>query len=280
MPLAIEPILEHLGLAHEPPSVAALDRLLAAWAERIPWESASRIALHQDPGAPADYARLPERFFADARRWGSGGTCFESNLALRALLEALGFQVTLHFCDMGEQRDPHCAALVELEDAVYLADAGYPVAAALPLDPDAPTERETPAAIFRAIPQAGGRWEIRRMGRNGYDDQAFVLKRAPVDAGTFHARLLRDHEPDGFFLDEVILSRTGPDGMLRYSEGKGLVRRTPDGESEVALSANESADLPRTLARLFDYEEDVLRRALARINLPPFPASEGQTGAP
>lgn len=269
MPLATARILEHLRLTRQPPSAAVLDALLAAWAEHIPWESASRIALHQDPGAPADYARLPERFFADALRWGSGGTCFESNLALRALLAALGFQVTLHFCDMDEQRDPHCAALVEIEGAVYLADVGYPVPAALLLDPATPTERETPAVIFRAIPQAGARWEIRRMGRNGYDTQAFVLKRAPVEAGAFHDRLLRDHEPDGFFLSEVILSRTGPEGMLRYSEGKGLVRRTPDGEIEVALSADEAADLPRTLARLFDYDEGVLRRALGRASRAP-----------
>lgn len=266
MPLALDRILNHLRLTYQPPTVAALDALLAAWAERIPWESASRIALHQDPGAPADYARLPGQFFADALRWGSGGTCFESNLALRTLLAALGFEVTLHFCDMGEQRDPHCATLVVIDNTAYLADMGYPVAAALPLDPAAPTERTTPAAIFRAIPQAGARWEIRRMGRNGYDDQAFMLKRAPVNADTFLARLLRDHEPDGFFLDEVILSRTGPEGMLRYSEGKGLVRRTPDGETEVALSADEAADLPRTLARLFAFDEGILRRALERPN--------------
>lgn len=269
MPLHIDRILDHLRLTRQPPTVAALDALLTAWAERIPWESASRIALHLDPGTPADYARLPERFFTDALRWGSGGTCFESNLALRALLAALGFEVTLHFCDMGDQRDPHCAALVELGSAAYLADVGYPVAAALPLDPAAPTERATPAAIFRAIPQAGARWEIRRTGRNGYDDQAFMLKRAPVNADTFHARLLRDHEPDGFFLDEVILSHTGPEGMLRYSEGKGLVRRTPDGETEVALTPGEAADLPRTLARLFSYDESVLRRALDRAHLTP-----------
>ena len=270
MSLPVESILTHLNLPLQPPPTAAtLDALLAAWAARIPWESASRIAYHQDAGTPDDYAGPPERFFADALRLGTGGTCFESNLALRALLDALGFEVTLHFCDMRSATvNPHCATIVPLDGALYLADVGYPVAGALRLDPTAPTERETPSYLFRAIPQGDGRWQVRRMARNGFDDQAFVLKGEPVDMEQFLARLLRDHEPDGLFLDEVILSHTGPDGMLRYSEGLGLVRRTADGEERVALSAAESADLPRALARLFAFDEGMLRRALARPNRP------------
>ena len=269
MSLPVDAILTHLGLLHEPPSAAYLDRLLAAWAARIPWESASRIAVHQQPGAAHDYARPPERFFADALRLGTGGTCFESNLALRALLEALGFEATLHFCDMRTATvNPHCAAIVPLDGALYLADVGYPVAGALPLDPAATTELETPSYLFRAIPQDGRCWQVRRTARNGYDDQAFVVKGEPVGGETFFARLLRDHEPDGLFLDEVIVSRTGPDGMLRYSEGVGLVRRTPDGEFPIPLSDAEAADLPRTLARLFALDEGVLRRALGRSNRP------------
>lgn len=264
MALDIDPILAHLKLDRQPPTADYLDAILAAWAARIPWESASRIAAHRDCATPADCARLPEQFFADALCCGSGGTCFESNLALRALLEALGFEVTLHFCDMGSTPDPHCAAIVAIDDALYLADVGYPVPAALPLDPIAPTERVTPAYVFRAVPGPGPRWEVRRLGRNGFDEQAFVLKGAPVDGDTFLARLLRDHEPDGYFLDEVIVSRTRAEGMLRYSEGKGLVRRTLDGEFPVPLAPDDSADLPRTLARLFGYDEAILRRALER----------------
>lgn len=269
MTLPLDAILTHLDVPRQPPNAAALDMLLAAWAARIPWESASRIASHQDAGAPADFARLPERFFADALRFGTGGTCFESNLALRALLDALGFDTTLHFCDMrGATVNPHCAAIVSLDGARYLADVGYPVAGLLRLDPAAATERETPSYLFRAIPQEGERWQVRRIARNGYEDQAFVLKGEPVGREVFFARLLRDHEPDGLFLDEVIVSRTGPDGMLRYSEGLGLVRRTPDGEFALPLSQDETADLPRTLARLFAFDEGILRRALERPNRP------------
>lgn len=269
MPLAVDPILTHLSLPREPPTPAYLDALLVAWAARVPWESASRIAYHQVTSAPEDLVRLPERFFADALRLGSGGTCFESNLALRALLEALGFDVTLHFCDMQTATvNPHCAGIVALDGARYLADVGYPVAGALRLDPAGVTERETPSYLFRAIPQGGGRWELRRTARNGFDDQAFVLKGEPVGDETFLTRLRRDHEPDGLFLDEVILSRTGADGMLRFSERIGLVRRTLAGERAVKLSAAESADPPRTLARLFAFDEGLLRRALARPDRP------------
>src|SRR5690606_41313553 len=151
MSLPVESILTHLNLPLQPPPTAAtLDALLAAWAARIPWESASRIAYHQDAGTPDDYARPPERFFADALRLGTGGTCFESNLALRALLDALGFEVTLHFCDMRSATvTPHCATVVPLVGALDLAAVGDAGATALRLGPAAPLQRGPPARPTR-----------------------------------------------------------------------------------------------------------------------------------
>src|SRR3954454_9390649 len=106
-------ILAYLELTAQPPSLDFLNQILAAWSHRIPWESASRIARHQLPGTPETYARWPEAFFRDALRLGTGSTCFESNLALRALLQSLGYSCALAFCDMsGENADPHCAILV------------------------------------------------------------------------------------------------------------------------------------------------------------------------
>ncbi len=264
MSLPIADILQHLGLTDPTPTLLFLNRLLLGWSRHIPWESASRIARHQRPGTPQDYARCPEVFFHDALTLGTGGTCFESNLALRALLRAVGFEGVLAFCDMKTQTvNPHCAFVVTLEGARYLADVGYPVPAALRLDPHAPTVVETPVYRYHAVPVGVDRWEVwRRSG--GFAQLSYWLKGEGVDDATFRARLLRDHEPDGLFLDEVIVQRVDGDLVWRYSEHKGLVRRTIGREEPIALTAAEQADLPAALARRFGMSQALLAAALSR----------------
>lgn len=264
MAIPLAAILSHLGLGDPAPTLPFLNRLLLAWSAHIPWESASRIARHQRPGSPQDHARLPEAFFADALRLGTGGTCFESNLALRALLEAVGFCGRLAFCDMETKTiDPHCAFIVEHDGARYLADVGYPVPAALRLDPHAPTGVETPAYRYHARPVGPERWEVWRTS-GGFQQRAFWVNGQGVDDATFYARLLRDHEPNGLFLDEVILMRVEGDHIWRYSEDKGLVRRVMGGEEPVPLTAAQRAALPATLAGRFGVDERVVAAALAR----------------
>lgn len=257
------PVLDYLGLPAAPPSLDYLNALLHAWSRRIPWESASRIARHRSPGTPADYARLPDHYFEQALTQGTGGTCFESNLAMRSLLSALGFQASLHFCDMEiDIVNPHCALIVQLDGQPYLADVGYPIPTALPLDPEQPTQAQTAVYRFAAAPEQGARWRIQRISGE-YESLAFVLKGDAVDDAAFHARLLRDHEPDGLFLNQVIVQKMMDDHMLRYSDDKGLIRRTVGTEIPVPLTQAEQADLPAALASRFGMAVDVLRAALA-----------------
>lgn len=255
-------ILAYLGLSAAPPSLAYLNALLDGWARQIPWESASRIARHRAPGTPHDYARLPDRYFEQALTQGTGGTCFESNLALRALLMPLRFQASLHFCDMeGDFVNPHCALIVRLDGQPYLADVGYPIPAALPLKPDQPTEVETAVYRFAASPEAGARWRVQRIS-GGYESLAFIVKAEAIDEAVFHARLLRDHEPDGLFLKQVIVQKMVDGAMLRYSDDKGLIRRTVGAETPVPLTPDEQADLPAALSARFGMDAAVLRAAL------------------
>lgn len=264
-------ILDHLRLDPAPPSRELLDRVLLAWATRIPWESASRIARHRLPGAPADYARLPDAFFADALRLRTGGTCFESNLALHSLLEWLGFTTTLAFCDMGiETPDPHCAAIVTLSGAQYLADAGYPIPGALLLDSEANTTVETPVYRYCARPAAADRWQIHRQWGTSHTrtlaQAVFRVDVTPVPLDRFVARLQADHAPDGLFLKEVILHRIHGESIWRYSTGKGLVHRHAGREDAVPLAG----DLPHKLARVFKMDARVIAAALKHT--PPDPA--------
>ena len=97
--LPVPTVLQYLELKLAPPRIGLLDDLLKAWAAHIPWESASRIARHARAAHDnlEDYALWPPEFVERVITQGTGGTCFESNLALYALLTALKFESTLHF---------------------------------------------------------------------------------------------------------------------------------------------------------------------------------------
>jgi arylamine N-acetyltransferase len=265
MTLNTSAILAHLRLSQPAPTPAFLNDLLTAWATCIPWESVSRIARHQQPGSPLNYARDPEAFYADALRHGTGGTCFESNFALKALLDALGFTSDLIFCDMledtGWQIDPHSAVIVRLDGERYLADAGFPVPAALRLSLAETTTVVTPVYHYEAIPAEPEQWEVRwHSGDNS--GLCFLAKGTPIDRTSFWERLVRDHEPDGFFLQEVIIHRQDGNQKWRFSEGKGLLRRTFGTEEPVMLAEAEEADLPGTLSRYFHMNRAIIAAAL------------------
>lgn len=261
----VDRVLNHLHLNPEAPTRDALDRILVAWSERIPWESMSRIARHQRHGTPEDYARFPNAYFDHAVKQGTGGTCFESNLALRALLNTLGYSVSLAFCDMEKSdSNPHCTVIVQLEEAHYLADVGYPVAGALLLDDQQTTQIETPVYTYWATPTANARWDIHRTSGD-YRSLSFVVKGKPIPEADFIQRLIRDHQPDGLFLHNAIVARTIGGVMLRYSEDRGLVKRSHEiGEVTVELTESQQASLPAYLAALFQMDEEVLRTALYR----------------
>ena len=70
---------------------------------------------------PLDERELAARVLANGR----GGYCFELNTLLAALLRACGFSVTHHQAVVGgEGPTNHMVLLVQLDDAVWIADAG------------------------------------------------------------------------------------------------------------------------------------------------------------
>ncbi|MFC1961157.1 arylamine N-acetyltransferase [Chloroflexota bacterium] len=267
MIIPITAILRHLDITLPTGTRADLDRILRAWVGRIPWESASRIARHQQPGSAADYARGPDIFFADALRLGTGGTCFESNLALHTLLTALGYTCTLAFCDMQEgdtlQINPHSAVIVTVDRVRYMADAGYPVPLALRLDENT-TSRATNIYQYDLVPDGSERWAVNQ-GSGDFQRTCFWLKGTPIPYDEFWARLVRDHEAGGFFLSEVIITRQVDDDTIwRYNEGKGLVQRTYGREEVIPLTTKQGTDLPGTLSESFEMDRRVIAAALDR----------------
>ncbi len=89
-------VLAFLKVSPASPTRALLDSLIAAYGRAVPWESASRIARRSQRSTSSDCPRLSEEFWNEAMRFGTGGTCFESNYAFMALLGSLGTLMCKH----------------------------------------------------------------------------------------------------------------------------------------------------------------------------------------
>jgi arylamine N-acetyltransferase len=84
-------ILEYLGCEKEAPSIRYLNQLIQAYICHVPWESVSRIVKRHTTADTTRCPRWPEEFWHEALSFGTGGTCFECNLAFYTLLATLGF---------------------------------------------------------------------------------------------------------------------------------------------------------------------------------------------
>ncbi len=255
-------ILSSLKIERAEPSAAYLSALLRAWSEHIPWESASRIARHKAPAAPYQYARDADRFFDDALTLNTGGTCFETNTALKALLDSLGFESTFALCDMDHSSvaNPHCALITTIDGVRYIADAGWPLPTAIPLA-DRPVTGEVPVYRYHVDPMPDGRWRVWRQSGD-FTQDCFYLKPTPVPADTFRARLVRDHQEDGLFLNNVIIHKLIDGRMLRFDQTKGLIERAPGAEHDIPWTAEQAADIPAALTDIFGMDTGILRQAL------------------
>jgi arylamine N-acetyltransferase len=256
-------ILQHLHIERAAPTAPYLSAILAAWSERIPWESASRIARHKTPAAPYQYARTPDRFYDDALNRGLGGTCFESNTALKALLDDLGYQSTYALCDMAHSStaDPHCALITTIDGVRYIADAGWPLPTAIPLSESESTTGSVPVYDYFIEPSGAGRWRVWRKSGD-FEQDCFTLKAASVPPDTFRARLIRDHFEDGLFLNNVIIHRVIDNRVLRFDQTKGLIERVPGAERDIPWTDEQAADVPAAVAHLFVMDESIVRQAL------------------
>lgn len=98
-PEAITRYLELLGEPRAPPSRPALDRLLAAHLDRVPYETLDITSRRPPP--PLDTSSAVRRVLEDRR----GGYCFELVGAFTALLRGLGYNVSLHHGVAGTEED-------------------------------------------------------------------------------------------------------------------------------------------------------------------------------
>lgn len=260
----IAEILEFLGVSYSQPDLHTLDALLAAYIRRVPWESASRIVRRYRLGNQSleQAVAWPEYFWRQAIDTGSGGTCFESNYAMQALLYGFGYQSYLTINDMAETHACHTAIIVLLHGEQWLVDVGIPLHVPIRLETGAIAQRAGPWLNYSIIPQTDQRSEIRREPHP--KPYIFTLQNQPVDDASYRAAMVNDYGPAGFFLDQVIITRVvGPD-VWRFSSADQPRRleQFVDGRRIDHELGNNAA---HRLARHFGMQEELLDYALGLV---------------
>ena len=265
-------VLGHLGLDPAPLSLTALDALLDAYLRRVPWESASRIARRARTTDTGDCPRWPETFWQEALSQGTGGTCYESNLAFFSLLRFLGYEGYLTINNMEVLSGCHAAIVIQWADGPILVDVGLPVHACLPLDASAPTSRQSPYHTYSATPDGMGQFLIQRDRHP--KPYCYTLVDTPVELADYRAILTNDyHSETGQFLRRVIVIRVLDGTIWRFSSADGVPYHLESFAEEgktyyyLGLDPLETAD---QVAARFGLNPAILRAAMQHIaSLPP-----------
>lgn len=198
-------ILAHLKLPLQPPIVDYLNELLVAYTCVVPWETVSRIVKRSLCDEPTTCVRWPDEFWGDAIKYGTGGTCFESNYAFFTLLQKLGFEGYLTINNMGDSIGCHTAIIILLDGQKWLVDAGMPLYGILPINPAETTHTKTFFHMYDARPDGPNIYQIERDMHP--KPNCFTLFDKPIPDDIYRQAMIDDYGPAGLFLDRLIITK-------------------------------------------------------------------------
>ncbi len=253
----VSAFLSRLRVEREPPSADALVRLHRAVLERVPYET-TWIHLGERWGVD----RLASlRRIAYRQR---GGYCFQINGAFSLLLEALGYDVTLHVGGVHRADGPTVEAMTNhlvlqvhglpadgCPDGSWYVDAGLGDALHEPLPLVAGTYRQGPFEFGLAISDASfADWQFQHHPSGSF--AGMVFRSEPAAIGEFDDR----HEflstsPDSVFVQTLTVQRRDATGVdvirgqvLQRVESSVVSERTLVSESEWFEALADGFDLP------------------------------------
>lgn len=257
-------ILAWWGLAAAPPTADFLDQLITAYAQHIPWETASRIVHKANTPEWQDCPRLGDAFWESALAKGTGGTCFESNYAFFSLLQALGYEGYLTINNMGEKIGCHTAIVLTIGEEKWLADVGIPLYVPIKLDAAATVQRSSPFHLYTVTPLPHNQYQIERSDHP--KPIVFTLIDNPVTDEAYRQATTNDYGPDGLFLNRLILTKVirGRAWLYNPWETTTHILSFKNGErGELILGENKTA----VLAEHFQMDETIIQQAVVLLGL-------------
>jgi N-hydroxyarylamine O-acetyltransferase len=199
----------------------------------IPFENLD-IALFRQP-----ISLEPAAIFAKLVAGGRGGFCFEQNGLLAAMLERMGFGVTMGYAtwgsDAGEEIVPFDHLVLEItipdHELRWLADAGFgreTPARPLPLAPGREELHEETGYVYRVLPSArpNRHWRIeQRLGEEPWR-QLYDIDLTPRRMTDYeHRSRYNQTSPDSIFTQGTMCSRPFPGGRVTVARGTLILTR-------------------------------------------------------
>ncbi|MBX3010783.1 MAG: arylamine N-acetyltransferase [Caldilineaceae bacterium] len=258
-------VMHYLGCPPSKPGPHAVNELLSAYIQKVPWESVFRIAKRGRTPLLEECPRWPEEFWLDAIERGGGGTCFESNYAFLALLRSLGYEGYLTINNMGDRLGCHTAVILLLHGQKRLVDVGIPLHKSLLLRNDQTTR--TPAYFHTYIirPTLVDSYEIERT--NHPKRNIYTLVDQPIPDDAYRLAAMHDYGRQGYFLDQVIINKVIDGKIWRFnSSDRPLQLEAFDRRNKIEVLLPETL-LARRLATYFGMERKVIQAALDQIGL-------------
>lgn len=252
-------VLRYLGCKPFEPGMHALNGLISAYVQKVPWESAFRIVKHRSTPLPESCPRWPEEFWSDAIERGGGGTCFESNYAFMALLGSLGYEGYLTINNMGEAIGCHTAIVLLLKGQKCVVDVGVPLHKSLPIHSTQATRTVTYFHTYFVRPKGTDQYEIERT--NHPKRNIYTLLDQPVADQSYRTATIQDYGEQGLFLNRVIINKVIEGKVWRFTSERPLQLEAFDRSSKTEILLPESL-LPRRLASHFDMDRIMLQQAL------------------
>lgn len=256
-------VLAYLGCERRLPSVRYLNRLIQAYIHRVPWESVSRIVKRHTTAETTRCPRWPEEFWAEAFAAGTGGTCFENNLAFFSLLTALGFTGYLTINDMLPQRACHTASVISWQGQKYLVDVAIPLYCALPVHSDKITKRASLLHNYTVRPVREGVFEVERSHHPKRN--IFTLLDSPIPLDEYKTAVEKDYEATGYFLDRVIIVKIIDNRLWRFNSAEKPYRLEGFDKTSRQEKLLEAKHVSRLLAEHFSISEAKVAAALSYV---------------
>lgn len=256
-------VLVYLGVSSSETTHNQLEKLIAAYTRKVPWESASRIARAAKIPDAQRRARWPHEFWRDAIQMGSGGTCFESNHAFASLLWALGFDAYLTINNMEEKRACHTAIIVHTDGRRFLVDAGFPLYTLIPVKNGRSTHSRGVFHNYTLSPLEKDSYIVRRDRHPS--PYAFTLIDRPVAMQEYRMATVHDYGPNGRFLERVIITRVVNEQVWRFdsAERPYCLQEFQNGQRiDQTLPANPAP----ILAQHFEMNLDLISTALHNVS--------------
>lgn len=188
----------------------------------------------------------PEASIRKIVEWRRGGFCYELNGAFAALLEALGFRVTLLSARVpcadgsdGPEFD-HLCLRVDLEQP-WLSDVGFGDSFVEPLllKPGCEQQQED-GRVFRLVElERDGVLDLQRKQGDGWKrEYLFSLQPRRIEEFTAMCQY-HQTSPESPFTRKSICSRATPDGRVTLADMKLIVTRNGSREERVLRSQEE-----------------------------------------